>query len=113
MPFNDRRFRDLVAAVGAFYLTDKAMRKAQNGIEATLKNGSPIDDVQRRAYLRTVQRYFTGFDREARAHLQQIDRRLENVHQVHFNLTAERGVAVRRIEATARVLNDLGALDEG
>lgn len=104
MPDSD--FRTLVARVGAFYITDKAMKSAQKAIEATLAAGEP-DEHARAEYLAAVRRYFTGFEREARAHLRDVDKRLEHVNQVHFNLTAERGVAVRRIEATQAVLQDV------
>jgi hypothetical protein len=41
-----------------------------------------------------------------------VDRRLEHVNQVHFNLAAERAVAVKRIEATQGVLHALTGLGE-
>jgi hypothetical protein len=49
-------------------------------------------------------RYFRGFEREARAHLRDLDERLARVSQLQFNLTAERGVAARRAELTQGVL---------
>ncbi len=104
MPNDD--FRALVARVGEFYITDKAMKNAQKNIEAALAGGDP-DERARTEYLAAVRRYFTGFEKEARAHLRDVDKRLEHVNQVHFNLTAERGVAVRRIEATQAVLQEL------
>ena len=51
-----------------------------------------------------------AFEREARGHLRDVDRRLEQANQVHFNLAAERGVAVKRIEATQAVLAELDTL---
>ena len=48
--------------------------------------------------------YFSGFEREARAHLADIDKRLARVSQLQFNLTAERGVTARRVEVTQGVL---------
>lgn len=98
--------RSLVARVGEFYITEKAMKQAQRKMEAALKAGEP-DEREREEYLAAVRRYFTGFEREARSHLRDVDKRLEHVNQVHFNLTAERGVAVRRIEATQGVLQEL------
>jgi hypothetical protein len=103
---HDSDFRALVARVGEFYITDKAMKSAQKSIEAALAAGEP-DERTRADYFAAVRRYFTGFEREARTHLRDVDKRLEHVNQVHFNLTAERGVAVRRIEATQAVLQDL------
>lgn len=108
MPDNDG-FAALVARVGEFYVTDRALKAAQKKVEAALAAG-PVDDAARRAYIDAVQRYFSAFEREARGHLRSLDRRLERVNQVHFNLAAERGVAVRRIEATKGVLTDIERL---
>jgi hypothetical protein len=100
------QFRAIVSRVAEFYVTDKAMKNAQKKIEAALSAGT-VDDRAKDEYLMAVRRYFSGFEREARAHLRDVDKRLEHINQVHFNLTAERGVAVRRIEATQAVLQDL------
>ena len=87
------------------------MRAAQRAIETALAAGS-ADAAAARAYLAAVRRYFSGFEREARGHLRDVDRRLEHASQVVFNLTAERGVAVKRIDATGGVLADLDALEK-
>lgn len=107
--------RALVARVGEFYVTDKALKTAQKKIEAALQANS-VDETARGDYVAAVRRYFAGFEKEARAHLRDVDKRLEQVNQVHFNLTAERGVAVRRIEATQSVLAEverIGNLERG
>lgn len=109
----DAALLDLVARVGAFHISERAMTRAQRSIEDAIRDGGAVDDATRTAYLRTVRRYFEGFDTEARAQLRDVDRRLERVNQVHFNLAAERGVAVKRIEATAAVLDALGPLERG
>ncbi len=106
MPASDDPFLELVSRIGDFYLTDRAMKSAQSKITAALAQGS-VDARARAEYLSVAKRYFTGFESEARAHLRSVDKRLEHVNQVHFNLTAERGVAVRRIEATQGVLSNL------
>ncbi len=98
--------RALVARVGEFYVTDKTLKTAQKKIEAALQADS-VDETAREDYVAAVRRYFAGFEKEARAHLRDVDKRLEQVNQVHFNLTAERGVAVRRIEATQSVLAEV------
>lgn len=98
--------RELVARVGEFYVTDKSLLAAQKKMAGALEGGS-VDDRARREYLAAVRRYFAGFEKEARSHLRDVDKRLEQINQVHFNLTAERGVAVRRIEATQSVLHDI------
>jgi imidazolonepropionase-like amidohydrolase len=99
----------LIARVGTFHITDRAMRRAQDAAERALAGGG-LDAAQQRDYVASVRRYFEGFAREARGHLRDVDRRLEHTNQVHFNLTAERGVAVKRIEATQAVLADVEAL---
>jgi enoyl-CoA hydratase/carnithine racemase len=107
----DDAFAALVARVGAFHVTDRAMKKAQLTAEEALRNGT-ADQRVRDAYVDAVRRYFTPFEREARTHLRDVDRRLEHANQVVFNLTAERGVAVKRIEATQGVLTDLAAIEQ-
>jgi imidazolonepropionase-like amidohydrolase len=106
---SDERVAALVAQVGSFHITDRAMRKAQDAAAQAVANGS-LDSRVRDDYLTAVRRYFAAFEREARGHLRDVDRRLEHVNQVHFNLAAERGVAVKRIEATQAVLAELDAI---
>jgi hypothetical protein len=108
MPVDDE-FRELVARIGAFHITDRAMKHAQQNVETAVGNGT-VDERTRSQYLAAARRYFQGFEGEARAHLRDVDRRLEQVNQVHFNLAAERGVAVKRIEATQSVLTAVAAL---
>ena len=105
-------FADLAARVGEFHITDRGMKRAQETIERALDEGT-IDDAARAQYVVAVRRYFEAFSQEARAALRDVDRRLEQINQVHFNLTAERGVAVKRIEATDAVLHDLAAIEGG
>jgi hypothetical protein len=102
---SDERFRALVARVGEFYITDRAMKAAQKKIEAELAAGT--ETPARQHYIEAVRRYFTGFEREARAQLRDVDKRLVDANQVRFNLTAERGVVVKRIEATQGVLKEI------
>jgi hypothetical protein len=103
------RLAALVAHVGNFHITDRAMRKAQDAAANALANGA-LEPRQRDDYLAAVRRYFAAFEHEARGHLRDVDRRLEHANQVHFNLAAERGVAVKRIEATQAVLAELDAI---
>jgi hypothetical protein len=103
------RLRAVVATVGAFYITDRSMVRAQKAIERALARGEP-GASEIRAYLTAAKRYFAGFHREARAQLQHVDRELERLYQRQFNLTAERGVAARRVEATQGVLSSLAEL---
>ena len=99
----DASFAQLTAQIGAFHITDAAMRKAQQRVEAAIARGN-VDAGEVQAYFSAARRYFSSFDREARRHLRDVDRRLTRANQIVFNLTAERGVAVKRIEATSAVL---------
>jgi hypothetical protein len=105
----DPGLADLVNRVASFHITQRAMKRAQAAVEAAIGKGT-VDDAVRLAYIDEVRRYFEGFDREAREQLRDVDRRLERANQVHFNLTAERGVAVKRIEATSSVLEVLATV---
>ena len=80
------------------------MRCAQARVAKVLAAGAPLGDDDAAAYLAAALRYFRGFEREARAHLRDLDGRLARVSQLQFNLTAERGVAARRVEVTQGVL---------
>lgn len=104
------RFSELVAHVAAFHITDRAMKAAQTQAEDALRNGV-VDESVKQRYFKAVRAYFAPFEKEARAHLRDVDKRLEHLNQVQFNLTAERGVAVKRIEATQHVLHDVDALE--
>ena len=108
MPEADR-LAALVAAVGAFHLTDRAMRAAQDRIERTLAAGA-ADEAAARAYLDAVRRYFTPYEREAQGQLKHVDRELERLYQLQYNLTAERGVVAKRVEAVRGVLDALAEL---
>lgn len=98
------RLRALIATVGEFYVRDRALTVAQKTIERAVAAGEP-DAASVAAYLAAVDRYFRGFEREARAQLAFVDRELERLYQRQFNLTAERSVAARRVEATQGVLS--------
>jgi len=107
----DPAFAALASHVGGFHITDRAMKRAQEEAAAAVANGN-VDDRTRDAYLSAVRHYFDGFQKEARAHLRDVDRRLEQINQVAFNLSAERAVTVKRIEATEGVLRDVAGLRE-
>jgi hypothetical protein len=98
------RLAALVATVGAFHLTDRAMRSAQAAIEAALAAGT-ADDRAVRTYVAAVRRYFDPFEREARDQLRHVDRELERLYQLQYNLTAERGVVAKRVQAVRGVLD--------
>ncbi len=110
MAVDAEALKRLVEDVGAFHVTDASLRAAQHAIESALAAGSP-GESEIRGYLAAVRRYFAPFEREAQAHMRDLDKRLEHANQVVFNLTAERGVAVKRIEATGAVLTALAPLE--
>ncbi len=112
MPVDSDALEKLAARVGEFYITDKAMKKAQDRITALLASHQ-VEDAAAKSYLAAARSYFSGFETEAREHLRSVDKRLEQINQVHFNLSAERSVAVRRIEATRGVLSDIDSLGAG
>jgi hypothetical protein len=99
----------LAAAVGAFHLTDRAMRAAQQRIEQALAAGS-VDPAAAAAYLMAVRRYFEPYEREAQGQLRYVDRELERLYLQQFNLAAERSVVAKRIEAVRGVLGTLAEL---
>jgi hypothetical protein len=104
--------RVLVEEVGRFYVRDRDLTRAQKKMEQTLAGGAEPSESERRAYVSAVRRYFSGFEREAQSHLRAVDARLKRINQEQFNLTAERGVAARRVEATQHVLSVLADVGE-
>jgi hypothetical protein len=103
------RLRALVAQVAEFRIRDRAMTSAQKTMEAILTEREPTEEEVGR-YRCAVERYFSGFVREARQRLDELDRRITQVNQVQFNLQAERGVALRRVELTQGVLSGVAEL---
>jgi hypothetical protein len=104
LPADPKRLRDLVAQVGEFQIRDKAMTSAQRAMQAILAQRQPTAEEIGR-YRTAVERYFSASAREAEARLRDVDRRIAHVNQVQFNLQAERGVALRRVEVTQGVLS--------
>lgn len=82
---------------------------AQKTIEQILAVREPTSEEVER-YRRAVDCYFSGFAREAVRRLEELDKRIAHVNQVQFNLQAERGVALRRVEVTQGVLSGLAEL---
>jgi hypothetical protein len=99
----------LVATVGAFHVTDRSLRAAQDRMTAALAAGT-ADEGAVRAYLRAVRAYFEPYAREAQGQLQHVDRELERLYLQQYNLTAERGVVGKRLEAVRGVLGALAEL---
>jgi hypothetical protein len=101
--------RELARIVGAFYVRDAALMKAQRAVDAAFAAGEPTQ-AQAATYVAAVERYFTAFAREADEHVRRADRELERLYQLQYNATAERGVAAKRVEATRDVLARIGML---
>jgi len=104
VPVERAALEALVGEVGRFYIREKKMRRAHEAMTAALAAGTPPTDAAVAAYVTAVKNYFGGFEREARAHLRDVERRLGRVSQLQYNLTAERGVTARRVEVTQGVL---------
>ncbi len=104
--------RALWTEVQGFYVRDRRLKRAQSVMEQILQNHAELTGEAVRQYLDAVRGYFSGFHREAKHHLQRIDRRLEQLAQLQFNATAERGVANRRLEITQSVLSRVESLQK-
>jgi hypothetical protein len=102
----------LAARVGTFHITDRAMQRAQRTFTTACAEREP-SPAETSAYLRAVRAYFEGFAHDADAQLAGVDRELERLYQRQYNLAAERGVAVKRIEAVQGVLTLLAELPLG
>jgi hypothetical protein len=100
----------LIAQVEGFYVRNRRLRRAQAEMTALLASGAAIPPAAAAAFLNAVAQYFEGYEREARAHLRDVEKRLARAGQVQFNLTAERGVAARRVEITQGVLSQLAEI---
>jgi hypothetical protein len=107
-----QRLAALVATVRAFHVTDRAMQRAQAAIETALAAGH-ADAGAVKTYLAAVRRYFGPYEREAREQLRHVDRELERLYQLQYNLTAERGVVAKRLEAVRGVLDAVEEHDAG
>jgi hypothetical protein len=103
------RLAALAATVGAFHLTDRAMRGAQDRVERALAAGA-VDAATVRTYVDAVRRYFEPYQREAQGQLRHVDRELERLYLQQYNLAAERSVVNKRVEAVRGVLDALAEL---
>ncbi len=105
----DPRLAAFAERIGAFHVTDRTMRRAQQTFAAALAAGGP-SPAETKAYFAAVRAYFIGFERDAHAALASVDRELEALYQRQYNLAAERGVAQKRVEAVQGVLASLAEL---
>jgi hypothetical protein len=105
VPADRARLAALIGTVGAFHVTDRTLRAAQERIEARLAAIA--------AYLDAVRRYFGPYEREARDQLKHVDRELERLYQLQYNFAAERGVVAKRVDAVRGVLETVAELGPG
>jgi hypothetical protein len=98
----DQSGASLTALIDAFHITDRSLMRARERFRV---EGSPDSDAE---FRRHALRYFRALEREARHHLTDLDRKLDESYQRQYNLQAERGVAQRRLEGARSVLSALG-----
>jgi hypothetical protein len=91
----------LLELVDGYHITDRRLLRARAQLERDR------DDAAERAFRKEVRRYFDSLAREAEAHLVDVDRRLDDVYQRQYNLTAERAVAERRLDGARALLRAL------
>lgn len=89
--------RTLYERADRFHFSDPSMRSLHQSVGKALESESASADLEER-YRKALQRYFVGFDRQTRAQLRDLDRRLAELAQAQLNFTAERNVAVKRLE---------------
>lgn len=92
---------ELLALVDQYHITDKRLLRAR----AELARSS--NERTEREFRKQALRYFSSLAHEARAHLAQVDRRLDDVYQRQYNLHAERAVAERRLQGALELTRAL------
>jgi hypothetical protein len=110
VPADAARLRALHEAIAGFYVHDRTLLRAQSDLGKLLEREKPVPEQAVRRYLDAVERYFSSFSGEAQTQLAKLERRLAEVSQLQYNLTAERGVAVKRVAATQGVLTVVAEL---
>jgi len=98
----------LYARAGNFYFSDPSIRSLHERVGRALDSGTHDRNLEAQ-YRKALLRYFGGFDAQTRAQLRDLDRRLAELAQAQLNFTAERNVAVKRLQNIASML---GMLDE-
>jgi hypothetical protein len=91
----------LLALVDGYHITDKRLLRARSSLERDRS------EANERTFRAQVARYFTTLVREAQAHIADVDRRLDDVYQRQYNLSAERAVAQRRLQGARQILQAL------
>jgi Lon protease-like protein len=97
----------LTALVDAFHITDRSLLRARERVRVQATADTQAE------FRRHALRYFRALEREARHHLADLDRKLDELYQRQYNLQAERGVAQRRLAGAQNVLSALGDASAG
>ncbi|MDE2573259.1 MAG: hypothetical protein KGM44_12170 [bacterium] len=94
----------LLRQIGAYRIGDRALRAALERVQASLDRGESPSQRDLDAFVREARRYFEALERESRAQIKDLDRRLDDLFQQQYNLQAERGVAHRRLLGAGETL---------
>ena len=89
---------ELLAMLDGFHITDRALLRCRDRVRAS-HDGAAVAALEKE-----MRRYFGGMERESERHLRSIDAKLDDLYQRQYNLTAERGVAERRLSGARSVL---------
>ncbi|HVA36390.1 MAG TPA: hypothetical protein VNJ51_02125 [Candidatus Dormibacteraeota bacterium] len=103
----------LARAVGSYRIGDRALRASLDRIRAHVERGETPSERDLETFVRDARRYFAGLEREARAQIKDLDRRLDDLFQQQYNLQAERGVAHRRLLGATETLERLQQVELG
>jgi|ERR1700694_3226019 len=93
--------QQVLKLVDGFHITDKRLLRARKAV------GEHADAAAIAAFRTEAIRYFTSLAREAQQHMNAVDRRLDDLYQLQYNLQAERAVAERRCEGAHELLQAL------
>ncbi len=92
---------ELLALVDGYHITDKRLLRARAALKKSHTDGNE------RAFRSEAARYFASLAHEAQTQMADVDRRLDDVYQRQYNLTAERAVAERRLQGARQILQAL------
>jgi len=93
--------QNVLKLVDSFHITDRKLLRARKAL------AERADQAHIAAFRKEAQRYFAALQREAEEHMRSVDRRLDDLYQLQYNLQAERAVAQRRGEGARELLEAL------
>lgn len=93
--------QNVLQMVDSFHITDRKLARARRALDAS---AGPAEVA---AFRREAQRYFRVLQREAEEHMRSVDRRLDDLYQLQYNLQAEHAVAQRRRDSARELLEAL------